>query len=151
MCVFSCVWAGPWVLNTRNNIFFSWIWPFYTSYSFFNGKKMSLQYEENCLDGVIYIYFSFCGTALAPNNPMVLEGGQTNRFSSVYLCVKQKIRGEAETLSVPRTGLAARCSRIKEFSLAVSECSISPREDKGCAVHTCSCGQTREQWPLFSC
>lgn len=85
---------------------------------------------------------------------MVLEGGQTNRFSSVYLCVNQKMCREAETLCVPRTGLAARYSRIKEFLLAMPQAQnaqISTREDKGCAVHTCSCGQTREQRALLGC
>lgn len=112
-------------LTPEIRLFFSEVWPFYTSYFFPHGK-MSLQYEENGLDGLIYIYFSFCATTLVLNNPMVLEGGQTNRFSSVYLRVKQKMRGEAEIPCVPGTGLAARCSWIKEFSLAMSECSNWP-------------------------
>lgn len=139
---FSCVWAGPWLVNTRNKMFFLNFDPF-THPIFFFHRKMSLQYEENSLNGLIYIYFSFGATTLVLSNPMVLEGGQTNRFSSVYLCVSQKMCREAATVCVPRTGLAARYSRIKEFLLAMSQApnaQISPREDKGCAVHTCSCG-----------
>lgn len=84
---------------------FSEVWLFYSSLFFFPTRRMSLQYQENSLNDLIF--FRFCAASIVLNDVAVLEGLCTNRFPSVSLCMKHKMCIQAENLYVHRRGMAA--------------------------------------------